>query len=549
MFFDVYNLNLETDELNLIFINNKFENFYIDDFYDIRFAQAYTDNGGLNIFKFFKKDNYYKFDLFLNLKPDDAITTYILDFPEDKDKVYFISTVDRDTSALYLLDVNTKEKKLLFENAKADIEDIIINPINKKLETVFFYYIKQNYVFFDEKFKKDFEIMEKLFPNAEILIQSRDLNNNLWVFEYHFDNFPAKFYLFDRRNKKLQFLFSKNSKLEKYTFNKMNGIIIKSRDGLDLVSYITYPQKSLPEDSKDNKNNQSEIKHHIKNKNKFNNNKQETEIELKNLIPKKPLPMVIFPHGGPIARHYWGYSKIHQWLSNRGYIVLDINFRGSSGFGKNFIKKGNGEWGGKMHDDIIDGVNWAIENKIADKNKIGIFGGSYAGYEVLVGLTFTPEVFAVGIDIVGISNLITDYLTMPEYWKTYKSRFKLMLGEDPEKKEDLKKLKKKSPFYFVKNIVKPLLISHGLNDPRVKKNESDQIVNEMKKNGIPVTYLVFPDEGHGNKKPENNFALYAIAEYFLKKNLDGRFENISDDFKGSSIEVHTGKELLPFEVN
>jgi dipeptidyl aminopeptidase/acylaminoacyl peptidase len=254
--------------------------------------------------------------------------------------------------------------------------------------------------------------------------------------------------------------------------------------------------------------------------------------------------MVLYVHGGPWGRDSWGLNSTHQWLANRGYAVLSVNFRSSTGFGKKFINAGNLEWAGKMHDDLIDAVNWAVENKIADKSKVAIMGGSYGGYATLVGMTFTPDVFACGVDIVGPSNLRTLLETIPPYWKPQLEMFASRVG-DPRTEEGRKLLEARSPLTYVDRIKKPLLIGQGANDPRVKQTESDQIVKAMQGKNIPVTYVLYSDEGHGFARPENRLSFYAVSELFLSRHLGGRAQEIGDDFKGSTIQVPQGAEQIP----
>lgn len=249
-------------------------------------------------------------------------------------------------------------------------------------------------------------------------------------------------------------------------------------------------------------------------------------------------------HGGPWGRDGWGYNTLHQLLANRGYAVLSVNYRGSTGFGKEFTNAGNKQWAASMHDDLIDAVDWAIAEKIADPKRVAIMGGSYGGYATLVGLTFTPDKFACGVDIVGPSNLLTLLSTIPPYWAPMMQMFKDRVG-DPTTEEGRKLLNERSPLNFVDKIRRPLLIGQGAHDPRVKQAESDQIVAAMKKKNIPLTYVLFPDEGHGFARPENNLAFFAVAEAFLARQLGGRYEPIGDDFQNSSITIPDGSDQIP----
>ena len=255
------------------------------------------------------------------------------------------------------------------------------------------------------------------------------------------------------------------------------------------------------------------------------------------------MPLVLLVHGGPWARDGYGFNGMHQWLANRGYAVLSVNYRGSVGFGKHFINASNLEWAGTMHDDLIDAVEWAVAEGIAARDKVAIKGGSYGGYATLVGLTFTPEVFACGVDIVGPSNLETLLETIPPYWKPMVKQFHMRMG-NPETEEGKRLLVERSPLHKADRIVRPLLIGQGANDPRVKQSESDQIVEAMEKHRIPVTYVVFPDEGHGFARPENNIAFTAISENFLAEYLGGRAEPIGDTIGKSTAEIRTGEDYV-----
>jgi dipeptidyl aminopeptidase/acylaminoacyl peptidase len=294
----------------------------------------------------------------------------------------------------------------------------------------------------------------------------------------------------------------------------MKPVELRSRDGLTLVGYLTLPAGSSGASAR------------------------ETGIR-----PASPVPMVLDVHGGPWARDSYGFNGEHQWFANRGYAVLSVNYRGSTGFGKKFINAGDHEWARNMHNDLLDAVDWAIKEKIAQPDKIAIYGGSYGGYATLVGLTFTPERFACGVDIVGPSNLFTLLNSIPPYWKSFYEDMVRRIG-DPRTAEGRELLKQRSPLTFADRISKPLLIAQGANDPRVKQPEADQIVGAMQARHLPVTYVLYPDEGHGFARPQNRLAFYAISEGFLAKCLGGRVQPIGDDFAGSSLKVDVGAEYV-----
>jgi acylaminoacyl-peptidase len=253
--------------------------------------------------------------------------------------------------------------------------------------------------------------------------------------------------------------------------------------------------------------------------------------------------MVLVVHGGPWGRDGYGYRADHQWLANRGYAVLSVNYRASTGFGKDFVNAGRREHAGKMHDDLIDAVEWAVRQGIARRDKIAITGTSYGGYATLVGLTFTPEVFCCGVSIVGISNLVTMLESMPPYWAGF-DEFMFRSYADVRTEEGRAWLRSRSPLYKVDRIRRPLLIGHGANDVRCKLQESDQIVRTMRERGLPVTYIVYPDEGHGFARPENRTAFNAITEAFFAEHLGGRCEPIGNDLVGSSLEAREGIDAI-----
>ena len=506
-YFDIYKLNIISGELNMIQQNDRFAGFQTDNDYNVRYALENTPDGGMEIFIPDGKNGWKTFD---KIPMEDALTTSPIDFNKTGDILYMIDSRQRNTAALIAVTLTTGEKELIYENPRADLSNIMIHPTEKTIEAAASDYLRTEWEIFDESIKPDMEYLKGI-TEGDMNVIDRSLDDNLWAVSYVKDDGPVYYYLYDRAAKKAKFLFTNRKNLEDAKLAKMSPVIIKSRDGLNLVSYLTLPYGSS-----------SENDYH----------------------PSKPLPMVLFVHGGPWARDSWGYNSYHQWLANRGYAVLSVNFRGSTGLGKNFINAANMEWGTKMHDDLIDAVNWAVEEGIAQKDKIAIMGGSYGGYSTLIGLTFTPDVFACGVDIVGPSNLLTLMETIPPYWLPMINMFATRVG-DYRTEAGKKFLESRSPLFFVDKINKPLLIGQGANDPRVKQSESDQIVKAMQEKNIPVTYVLYPDEGHGFARPENKMSFNAVTEIFLSQFLGGRFEPIGNDFEGSSIEVPTGSENIP----
>ncbi|MDI6698000.1 MAG: S9 family peptidase [Candidatus Saccharicenans sp.] len=506
-FHDLYRLNILTGDLKLIQKNDGFMGFQTDDDYNIRFAAQMTPDGGMALFKPDGKGGWLPFD---TIPMEDSLTTSPVDFDKSGQILYMIDSRGRNTAALLAVDLKTGEKNLIFEDPRADVRSIMMHPVEKKIEAVAVEYLRTEWTVLDESIGGDLDYL-KTVCDGDIRVSDRTLDDKFWTVAYVVDDGPVRYYFYDREHKQAKFLFTNRKDLEGVKLSRMHPVVIESRDGLNLVSYLTLPGWKDPDNDG---------------------------------RPDKPLPMVLYVHGGPWARDSWGLDPIHQWLANRGYAVLSVNFRGSTGFGKDFINAGNLEWAGRMHDDLIDAVNWAIEKRIADLNKVAIMGGSYGGYATLVGMTFTPDVFACGVDIVGPSNLITLLETIPPYWKPMLEMFATRVG-DLRTEEGRKLLQERSPLTYVDRIQKPLLIGQGANDPRVKQSESDQIVKAMQEKNIPVTYVLFSDEGHGFARPENRLAFFAVSELFLARHLNGRSQEIGDDFKGSTIQVPEGADQIP----
>jgi len=509
---DIYRIDIKTGEKKLVFKNEgNFAGVVSDDDFKVRLAMRKGADGG-NVFidpAAKPKEKGKEPEPYLTVPFEDAETTNPVGFDGSGKTLYLLDSRGRNTAALFETDFVTKKPKLLVEDAKADVQRFMGHPKTGKVQAAAGVYDKPTWQTIDKSIQPDLDLLGKL-GDGELRVLSRTLDDKRWLVALVPSDGPVKYYRYDRDKKKTEFLFTNLKALEGKPLAKMHPVVIKARDGLELVSYLTLPKASDP------------------------------EVDGR---PDKPLPMVLLVHGGPWARDQWGLNPMHQWLANRGYAVLSVNYRGSTGFGKKFLNAANNEWAGKMHDDLIDAVKWAVDGKVADGAKVAIMGGSYGGYATLVGLTFTPDQFACGVDIVGPSNLKTLLATIPPYWAPMVATFHKRMG-DPNTPEGAKMLEERSPLSHVDKIKKPLLIGQGANDPRVKQAESDQIVKAMQAKNIPVTYVLYPDEGHGFARPENRMSFNAVAETFLAQCLGGPVEPVGDDFKGSSLQVPAGADQV-----
>ncbi|MFN3619637.1 S9 family peptidase [Sphingorhabdus sp.] len=505
---DVHLLDLKTGATTEVMRNDSYSGFIADDTLTLRMAQRSNAQGGSDYFNIVGGKVEEK--PFASTGLEDSLTTAPAGFTHDGTLLYWIDSRDRNTAALYAQDMKTGKRTLVAENAKADIGGTLRDPRTGVVEAYSANYLRNEWTIVDEDLKADWKFLRTQLT-GDFGLQSRTDADDIWLVWNDPLIAPSTVYQFDRKSKKLTQLYVGRPELIGAPLVPMYPVEIKSRDGLNLVSYLTLPKSA--DANADGK-------------------------------ADKPVPMVLMVHGGPWARDSFGFNGYHQWLANRGYAVLSVNFRGSTGFGKDFISAGDLEWGRKMQDDLTDAVAWAVKSGVAPKDKVAIMGGSYGGYATLAGLTYTPDVYACGVDIVGPSNLETLLKTIPPYWAPIVSQFHKRMG-NPNTPEGLAMLKERSPLYSADKIVRPLLIGQGANDPRVNKAESDQIVSAMQAKGIPVTYVLFPDEGHGFAKPNNNIAFNAVTESFLAKCLGGRAEPIGDTVRNSTAEVPAGAEYSP----
>ena len=504
---DVYLVDLTTGERQLVELNDGYGSYVADHDLNLRVAIRPTDDGGMSIQK---KSADGEWSEFVAISKDDVFSLSILGFSADGLSFYMTDSVGRDTSALYEVNFESGERSVLAVSDVADIGDVLMDQSTGKPIAYTADYLRGEWHAIGDTVASTLDGALRTIPgDKSITGQSRD--GSKWVVFSSDPKAPAAYFLVDRDAGTASKLFDTRNSLVGKPLVDMQPVVIKSRDGLDLVSYLSLPP-------------------HV-------------EIDADYSV-SETVPMVLWVHGGPWGRDGYGYDSIAQWLSNRGYAVLQVNYRGSTGFGKDFVNAGAKEWAAAMHDDLIDAVDWAISKGITEEGRVAIGGGSYGGYATLVGVTFTPEKFACGVDIVGPSNLVTLLNSIPDYWQSF---FEVLVNNvgDPRTEEGQRFLRSRSPLYFADQITKPLLIGQGANDPRVKQAEADQIVAAMQEADLPVTYVLYPDEGHGFGRAENADSFLAVSEVFLAGCLGGRYEDFGDSFDGSSTTVPQGVEFIP----
>lgn len=478
--FDVERLDLDTGELTPITENpGNIIGWVADRDGRVRGAYAQTPEGDYQLLV--RDSEQDDFRVLAEFDNEDGGQPY--GFDADGRVLWVGSAVDSDRSRLVAIDVATGEQTVIDEDEVADLGMPIISDRDRTLLGAA--YLRDRLVVhaFDERFARDFETVKKI-ADGDPRITGSDADETLWTIAFDSDVDPGATYLFNRETGEHEFLFRPRPWLSPDELSPMRPVQITTRDGLTMYCYLTVPRGLEPRD----------------------------------------LPMVLYVHGGPWSRDAWGYDGVAQFLANRGYAVLQVNYRGSMGFGKHFMHAAEREFAGKMHDDLMDAVDWAVAEGVADPDRIGIYGGSYGGYATLVGVTFTPDRFRAAVSFVGPSNLVTLIRSFPEYWRPFlKSTWFRFVG-DPEVEEEREDMWARSPLSRVDQIVTPLMVIQGANDPRVTKHESDQIVEALSERGIDVEYIVADDEGHGFAKPENRMRAYRAMETFFAQHLGGRAE-------------------------
>ncbi len=476
---DVYKLFLTSGVLELVVKNPGNVTVWLNDAdFNIRAALSRRTDGSSDLL--IKKDKDSAWETLLTRGLEDSFHFRLISFSKDGKYIYLIDAGDANTARVVKIDIATGIREVIAEDPGYDVFHYLMDCNTCEIQAVAFYREKLEWSVLDETIKDDFQSVEKL-DRGDFFIR-RNIDDTVWIVSFSKDTDPGSHYVYYRKSKKGQFLFSEHPALKNYTLANMEPVTFTARDGLTIHGYLTCPPGK----------------------------------------EKKNLPLVLRVHGGPWNRDIWLYTPEVQLFTNRGYACLQINYRASKSYGKDFLNAGDMEWGRKMLYDLADGVKWAIDRNIADPEKIAVFGRSYGGYAALTGATFTPELFCCAVDIYGISNLVTFMKNIPPYWNTdFKALLVKRVG-DPETEEEF--LKSRSPLFYADRIKIPMLIAQGANDARVKQSESEQIVEVLKNKGVDYEYILFPDEGHSIIRPENRIKLYSAVEKFFAKHLGGRFE-------------------------
>ncbi|MGH9189364.1 MAG: S9 family peptidase [Acidimicrobiales bacterium] len=475
---DVYRLDLATGDLELVAKNPGFIGLMADHDFAVRAALAPTPDGGMVLLVRDTVGSEWR--PLLEVGQEDALTTSPIAFTADGTGIYGITSLGANAARLVRLDCATGAMEVLAEDPTYDVSSLRLHPDTRQPQLVSFVRERLSHSVLDPTIADDVAGLQAL-EAGDMVLQGEDDEDRVWLAAFVSDRGPVRYYAWDRESRQGTFLFEHQPALTGYRLAKMEPFSFQARDGLTIHGYATFP----PESS------------------------------------RAGLPTILNVHGGPWARDTWGYDPEAQWLANRGYLCVQVNFRGSTGYGKAFTNAGDRQWGASMHDDLLDAVAEVVGRGWADPDRVAVYGGSYGGYAALVGATFTPEVFACAVDIVGPSNLKTLIESIPPYWAPMIAQFHTRVG-NPETEADF--LWERSPLSKVGEVKIPLLIAQGANDPRVKQAESEQIVAALREKGIDHEYMLFEDEGHGFAKPENRLRFYAAAERFLARHLGGRFE-------------------------
>lgn len=498
--FDIYRVSAATGRSTLLFRNDSFAWVFTDPQFRVRWGGRYRDDGGWDVITIGGQG---AGSVFRSIAPEDARTTEMIEIADNGRELFWLDSQGRDCAAVVAQDLATGRFRVMAENVSADFGRPVLDPVSCRPIAAPSVYTRLRWRGLDSAAVTDIDRLEAAVE-GDLTSISLSADRQSFVAYAEAVGRSGRYFHYDRRSNRGRPLFAARPALERAPLVPMRPVVIAARDGLKLVCYLSRSHDATA---------------------------------------GVPGPLVLLVHGGPWARDMPDFNTTHQWLANRGYSVLSVNFRGSTGFGKSFVNAGDREWAGKMHDDLIDAVDWAVAERIADPARVGIYGASYGGYAALVGVTFTPTKFACAVDLFGISSLVTFAKAIPPYWGSWAPMLKTRMG-DHTTEQGRQFLLSRSPISRVERIERPLLIGQGANDVRVTAAESEQIVAEMQRRKIPVTYVFYGDEGHGFRRAANRRSFTAVVETFLAQHLGGRSEPVGSDFEGSSIEFRAGRELI-----
>ncbi len=502
---DLYRLDLWSGRLELLFRNDAgYASFVSDRTLRPRLGLRQTPAGGFRV------------DLLepereprecLEIPPEDALTTRLLGF-DVFGRLYLLDSRGRDTAALVAVELEGGHTHVLGASALADVSDVLTHPRSGAPQAYAVHHARRRWRCLGATLAEDLHRLDEWLCDWEVL--GRTCDDELWLVRQDPGCAPLVYWLYRRARRELRLLFSTQPALTGRRLAAMQSVSIVTRDRLELVSYLTLPT-DVPSGDR----------------------------------PSQPLPLVIHVHGGPWARVEWGFDPLHQWLADRGYAVLAVNFRGSAGFGKRFLNAADGEFAGRMQEDLLDAARWAVERGLVDPQRVALLGESYGGYATLTGLALSPQTFACGVDLVGPSNLLTLIASFPPSAEPVLEVTWYRRVGDPRTPEGRARLRERSPLTHAGRVCRPLLVVHGARDPRVKQSESEQFVAALRERGLPVTFALYPDEGHGFARHDNWVSFFALVEAFLARHLGGRCQPIGDDLERSSLTVPVGAEHIP----
>lgn len=505
--YDLHRLDLRTGELKLVLRNDGYDRFLCDDEFRPRVASRRTEGEGYELFRLNSAGAWESLDRFTY---EDAGISQPAALDKAGTTLYLIDNRRTDTAVLRAIDLKTGTGRTIAADPVADLKrTLLLHPRTGQLQAASAVYGRYRRHFFDRSIKRDFQYLNTVH-DGDAAVAGRSLDDRVWLVVF-LDGGPLRYYIYDRQAQHARFLFTEQKEIEQYALARRQAVVVPTRDGLKLPGDLYLPSWTHAANGR---------------------------------LLDRPLPMLVYVHGGPSIAfdwNYWAINRTLQLLANRGYVVFRVEFRGVEGFGKKIREAGAREWGRKMNNDLLDAVDWAVKQGLTDRNRVGLWGWSYGGYATLAALTFTPDVFACGMAMYSP----TDLQAMMETRSGAHQVFWRRLVGDETTVAGRAQLRAQSPLYFTDRITKPLLITHGALDTNVPRQNSDDFVAEMKKREQPVTYLLYPDEGHDYQRKENWISLFAVAERFFHEHLGGRYEPFGDDFRASSVQVLEGGRLIP----